>query len=211
MTDSDNEDFIIETVEHVDVSEQKQKINVPPTTTTTTTGAIKKTSNYSQALSNNLGGSSYAPQLDFSQFSNFKNKEYLPSNFQSTVELINSGIRVCVILRGAPGSGKSWLANKIVEYTVKKSHRNYIFSSDDYFMDPDGNYVRFSLDSTGLVIFIKIFLVPETRLHKTLPSSRIQPESFQEGSTRGLVSPNRRQYQCEDLGNDTVSSDSPGK
>jgi pantothenate kinase-related protein Tda10 len=67
----------------------------------------------------------------------------LPSNFQSIVDLINSGLRVCVIMRGVPGSGKSWLANKIVDCTVRKSHRNYIFSTDDFFMDPDGNYVSF--------------------------------------------------------------------
>jgi hypothetical protein len=142
-SDSDSEDFIIENVEDVPVLANENFGAQFPTTGST--GAIKKKPHYSQKLLMDFkaGNLQSSQQIDFSQFSNFQNKEYLPSNFQSIVDLINSGLRVCVIMRGVPGSGKSWLANKIVDCTVRKSHRNYIFSTDDFFMDPDGNYVSF--------------------------------------------------------------------
>ncbi|KAJ0183208.1 hypothetical protein K1T71_001184 [Dendrolimus kikuchii] len=47
------------------------------------------------------------------------------------------GARVLIIMRGAPGSGKSHLARQIVEITIGSTFTNYkshIFSTDDFFM-----------------------------------------------------------------------------
>lgn len=59
---------------------------------------------------------------------------YLPSNYKSTIEKINQGLRVCIILRGLPGSGKSSLAKQILEDTVKGDAKNHIISADNFFI-----------------------------------------------------------------------------
>lgn len=48
---------------------------------------------------------------------------------------IKKGYKVLVILRGLPGSGKSYLARRLVENTVSsQEYHRFIFSADDYFM-----------------------------------------------------------------------------
>lgn len=59
--------------------------------------------------------------------------DYLPANFKSVVDRINTGDRVVVILRGLPGSGKSFLAQQIIEATVKNP-KDHIISADNFFM-----------------------------------------------------------------------------
>lgn len=71
------------------------------------------------------------------------------TNWHSTQELkigeqIRAGYRVMVLMRGAPGSGKSFLAKSLVTNYVPEPYNrdmsNYIFSTDDYFYDIKGNY-----------------------------------------------------------------------
>lgn len=55
---------------------------------------------------------------------------------------IRRGYKILVLMRGPPGSGKSHLAKEIVQATVPGSdYRNHIFSTDDYFIDRNGNYI----------------------------------------------------------------------
>lgn len=66
--------------------------------------------------------------------SNIKTEdEHLPRKFNTVVDMINKGFCVCVIMRGLPGSGKSFLAEKIIEETVKNSD-DHILSADKFFM-----------------------------------------------------------------------------
>lgn len=54
----------------------------------------------------------------------------------------NQGFRVLIIMRGAPGCGKSHLSRQIVEMTVGSTYSNYqthIFSTDDFYM-VNGHY-----------------------------------------------------------------------
>lgn len=47
-----------------------------------------------------------------------------------------------VIMRGVPGSGKSYLARKIIDQTMNGDYENHIFSSDDFFLNRrTGRYV----------------------------------------------------------------------
>ncbi|XP_022827784.1 uncharacterized protein LOC111357368 isoform X2 [Spodoptera litura] len=49
----------------------------------------------------------------------------------------NQGSRILILMRGVPGSGKSYLARKLVDMMVGGSHNNYrahILTTDDYFM-----------------------------------------------------------------------------
>lgn len=65
--------------------------------------------------------------------------EYLPRKFDAVVKMINTGFRVCVLMRGLPGSGKSFLAEELVARTVKNT-KDHIFSADKFFIDRDGRY-----------------------------------------------------------------------
>ncbi|XP_011502976.1 PREDICTED: uncharacterized protein LOC105366280 [Ceratosolen solmsi marchali] len=47
---------------------------------------------------------------------------------------INKGYKILIIMRGAPGSGKTCLARSIVTRTMGGDYTNHIFSADDYFL-----------------------------------------------------------------------------
>lgn len=63
---------------------------------------------------------------------------------------ILEGHKVMIIMRGAPGCGKSHLAKEIVAATTQDEFHNHIFSSDDFFYDQRGNY-RFDVARLGEV------------------------------------------------------------
>jgi DNA-nicking Smr family endonuclease/predicted kinase len=65
--------------------------------------------------------------------------EHKPKNFKEVVDKINTGLRVVVIIRGLPGSGKSFLAHQLIEETVK-NRIGHVFSADDFFMTNRGVY-----------------------------------------------------------------------
>ena len=81
------------------------------------------------------------PQIEMintpSPFSSPANKHKFKENYQSTLSRIKStiqrGFKIMVILRGLPGSGKSYLARDIVRSTVGGDFSQYIFSTDDFF------------------------------------------------------------------------------
>ncbi|XP_053669879.1 NEDD4-binding protein 2 [Anopheles nili] len=58
----------------------------------------------------------------------------LPGNFQILVDKVQRGYRVMVLMRGAPGCGKSHLSRTLIDHTSGGDYRNHIFSTDDYFM-----------------------------------------------------------------------------
>ncbi|ETN60319.1 hypothetical protein AND_008048 [Anopheles darlingi] len=58
----------------------------------------------------------------------------LPSNFSSIIEMVSQGQRVMVLMRGAPGSGKSHLSRLLIDRTSAGDYRNHIISADDYFL-----------------------------------------------------------------------------
>lgn len=51
------------------------------------------------------------------------------------IDEINRNWRVMICMRGAPGSGKSFLARNIVDRTMDGDYANHIFSTDDFFYD----------------------------------------------------------------------------
>ncbi|XP_052901396.1 uncharacterized protein LOC128307832 [Anopheles moucheti] len=68
-----------------------------------------------------------------------------PANFQNILDMVTQGYRVMVLMRGAPGSGKSYLSRTLIDRTSGGDYRNHIFSADDYFM-VNGVY-KFQLDA----------------------------------------------------------------
>lgn len=66
---------------------------------------------------------------------------------EQIINKINNGERVLILLRGLPGSGKSFLARIIVNITVgMENYKNHVFSSDDYFMQGE----RYVFDGSRL-------------------------------------------------------------
>ncbi|XP_040160386.1 uncharacterized protein LOC120898504 [Anopheles arabiensis] len=57
-----------------------------------------------------------------------------PANYQNILDMVGQGYRVMVLMRGAPGSGKSHLSRALIDHTSGGDYRNHIFSADDYFM-----------------------------------------------------------------------------
>uniref|UniRef100_A0AAG5D075 Smr domain-containing protein n=1 Tax=Anopheles atroparvus TaxID=41427 RepID=A0AAG5D075_ANOAO len=69
----------------------------------------------------------------------------LPVNYQNILDMVGQGYRVMVLMRGAPGSGKSHLSRSLIDCASGGDYRNHIFSADDYFVingqykfQPDG-------------------------------------------------------------------------
>lgn len=57
------------------------------------------------------------------------------SDVDRVIDLIQEGTKVLVIMRGLPGSGKSFLSKRILETTVGMQHyRECVFSADDFFI-----------------------------------------------------------------------------
>lgn len=52
-----------------------------------------------------------------------------------TIKQIEQNFRILICMRGAPGSGKSYLARNIIDKTMNGDYENHIFSTDDYFFD----------------------------------------------------------------------------
>ncbi|XP_047990650.1 uncharacterized protein LOC125229758 [Leguminivora glycinivorella] len=51
------------------------------------------------------------------------------------VEYHKKGIKILILMRGLPGSGKSFLARELIEYMCPDmNHKSFIFSTDDFFM-----------------------------------------------------------------------------
>ncbi|KAB0796427.1 hypothetical protein PPYR_10488 [Photinus pyralis] len=56
--------------------------------------------------------------------------------FERIVQHVRQGAKILILLRGLPGSGKSFLARQIVDRTVgHKDYSTFILSSDDYFFN----------------------------------------------------------------------------
>lgn len=59
------------------------------------------------------------------------------------LRLIDANYRVLVCMRGAPGSGKSYLARVIVDRTMNGNYADHIFTTDDHFVDARTKQYRF--------------------------------------------------------------------
>lgn len=62
---------------------------------------------------------------------------------QQIINEINSNYRVMIMMRGAPGSGKSHLTRTIIDRTMDGDYNNHIFSTDDFFYNPRTKQYKF--------------------------------------------------------------------
>lgn len=65
------------------------------------------------------------------------------------VRIIEQGCRIMIILRGVPGSGKSYLGRTIINRTMNGDYENHIFSADDFFYNRKTNQYVFNRDLIG--------------------------------------------------------------
>lgn len=76
-------------------------------------------------------------EMDVSEFVNcYSYVKAVPLSYERSVLLVRNGVRLMIILRGPPGSGKSYLAKKLLSEAGidQPRHKNHVFSSDDYFI-----------------------------------------------------------------------------
>lgn len=57
------------------------------------------------------------------------------SDVLDIIKHIQLNHRILICMRGAPGSGKSYLARSIIDRTMHGDYENHIFSTDDFFYD----------------------------------------------------------------------------
>lgn len=62
---------------------------------------------------------------------------------------IEQNHRILICMRGAPGSGKSFLARSIIDRTMNGDYENHIFSTDDYFYDRRSKRYTFDRSKLG--------------------------------------------------------------
>lgn len=90
------------------------------------TSSVKRTS---IGMNGNIEAKSHDNRSD-------KSVDCMHPHFEETIDEINRNYRVMICLRGAPGSGKSYLARTIIDRTVNEgNYSEHIFSSDDFFYD----------------------------------------------------------------------------
>ncbi|CAH2982490.1 unnamed protein product [Chilo suppressalis] len=117
-------------------SDTKDAIPLPleRTTTQDKASSSKQPSSVSYAESIQTTGAVPKQQIKFTQ----PNKNSLwNEQFCRIVSYHNRGYRVLILMRGLPGSGKSFIANRIIEATIGGSFadlKTHICSTDDYFM-----------------------------------------------------------------------------
>ncbi|KAJ8882703.1 hypothetical protein PR048_014515 [Dryococelus australis] len=115
--------------------------------TITNEGVLKYTSEQLKKLSlNSQQRQTTSPerpnQKQKSGQSKNKNNTLNPQNpVDRIITHIKNGTRILILMRGAPGSGKSHLARHLVKTTVGGHYRKYIFSADDYFVRRNGQYI----------------------------------------------------------------------
>lgn len=77
----------------------------------------------------------------FSGSPQIKQRRLMPASIEKHPDLpeiikdIERNFRVMIVMRGAPGSGKSYLAKSLIDATMNGDYANHIFSTDDYFYD----------------------------------------------------------------------------
>ncbi|XP_063699744.1 uncharacterized protein LOC134830254 [Culicoides brevitarsis] len=126
-------------------SEEKRVQAIPPqkpSRSNIQTGTKKKTPNYSltsQVIASRETREPQIPSLmDVSQIE--MSAKFLPDEYKNACDMIEKGYKVMILMRGLPGSGKSFLAKQIVQ-NFNFDPRNHIFSADDYFINVNGEYV----------------------------------------------------------------------
>lgn len=74
---------------------------------------------------------------NFQPYNNIQSQPNIAEHpeFRGIVHDINQGYRIMIVMRGAPGSGKSHLAKSIIDTTMNGDYDNHIFSTDDFFYD----------------------------------------------------------------------------
>lgn len=114
--------------------------------------------NYASALQQSNGdiasNSRDYQQRNISNGPNYNNNRYKNPiiaehpQMEKIVNEINSNYRVMIILRGAPGCGKSYLGRTIIDKTMDGDYANHIFSTDDFFYNQRTKQYKF--DATKL-------------------------------------------------------------
>lgn len=66
-----------------------------------------------------------------------------------TIKHIEQNHRILICMRGAPGSGKSYLARSIIDRTMHGDYDNHIFSTDDFFYDRRSKRYCFDRNKLG--------------------------------------------------------------
>lgn len=152
-TCDDGEDVLIE-------SEEIQHVNAPampemPTTSHQSNQSTKfvwpsstKNTGYSHVAATSAASSNQRSGPTYKQPRLMQTTVDKHPDASEILQHIEQGHRILVCLRGAPGSGKSYLAKSIIDRTMHGDYDNHIFSTDDFFYDKRSK--RYNYDRSKL-------------------------------------------------------------
>lgn len=77
-------------------------------------------------------------------YENYQLAKTITNDFERVFMLILNKVKILVLLRGCPGSGKTYLANRLIDginasklFINKLIYKNHVLSADDYFISSD--------------------------------------------------------------------------
>lgn len=151
---SENNIKVSKTIHHFDNFEATNFVNDDDSTSVTSSSTLQSTNKASvkeeiravkktplpdsnQSVVKDFSDKTETSEIDLSEFANSYNYvKAVPVSYERSVLLVRNGVRLMIILRGPPGSGKSYLAKKLLSEAGidPPRHKNHVFSSDDFFI-----------------------------------------------------------------------------
>lgn len=126
-------------------SDEIQHVNTPSKSQASSTSqpSTETTKSPWPSYSHTVGfGATHTPQTTQRITPNYKQQPRLMStaldkhpDVPEIIRHIEQGHRILICTRGAPGSGKSYLARSIIDRTMNGDYDNHVFSTDDFFYD----------------------------------------------------------------------------
>lgn len=154
VSDDDDADVLIESeeIQHLNATAKSKKPSVP----TQNDEQEKQRSPWPSYKQHNAGFAATNLPLPNQRTGPILKQPRLTSNTMDKhpdvpeiIKHIEQNHRILICMRGAPGSGKSYLGRSIIDRTMNGDYDNHIFSTDDFFYDKRSKQYIFDRNRLG--------------------------------------------------------------